>query len=373
MKVLQIINSLGTGGAEKLLLDTIPLYRQAGVEMDVLVLWNNNHQFINALKALNCCNIIVLKESDDYKDIYKLSHIWKLRTYLKQYDAAHIHLFPAQYYTVLANIAIGNSCKLVFTEHNTTNRRIENRYFRHIQKWIYSYFDKIVCISPEIQRIYGEYLKGFESKLVLIENGVNLQVIRQSVPMLKSDLHPNISEDDKIILQVSAFRTQKDQRTLIEAMAILPDNMKLILVGEGELKKECEERSEELGIKDRVLFLGLRMDVPQLLKTSDIVVLSSRYEGLSLSSIEGMASGKPFVASDVPGLTDIVQGAGVLFECGNTKELATKIQTLFDDANYYDTVASACQEKAQQYDIQIMIQKHIDLYKKVALQSDILK
>lgn len=365
MKVLHIINSLATGGAEKLLLDTIPLYRQAGIEMDVLVFWNNNHQFINALKALNCCEVIVLKESNNYKDIYALSHIWKLRTYLKQYDVAHIHLFPAQYFTVLANISIGNTCKLVFTEHNTTNRRIQNSYFRYIEKWIYSFFKKIVCISPEIQRIYKEYLKGFEPKLVLIENGVNLQVIRQAIPLLKSTLYSSISEDDTVIVQVSAFRIQKDQKTLLEALALLPLNVKLILVGDGILRKDCEERAGALGLQGRVLFLGQRMDIPQLLKTADVVVLSSKYEGLSLSSIEGMASGKPFVASDVPGLSDIVGGAGVLFECGDAKELATRIQALLANKTYYDAVVSACQKKAQQYDIQIMIQKHIALYKSV--------
>ena len=365
MKILQIINSLGTGGAEKLLLDTIPLYRQAGIEMDVLVFWNNNHQFINALKALNCCKVIVLKESGNYKDIYALSHIWKLRRYLKQYDVAHIHLFPAQYFTVLANISISNTCKLVFTEHNTTNRRIQNSYFRYLEKWIYSFFKKIVCISPEIERVYKEYLKGFEQKLVLIENGVNLQVIRQAVPLFKSVLHSSISEDDTVIMQVSAFRIQKDQKTVIEALVDLPSNIKLILVGDGILKKECIKLTDELGLQGRVLFLGQRMDIPQLLKTADIVVLSSKYEGLSLSSIEGMASGKPFVASDVPGLSGIVAGAGVLFECGNAKELGTQIQALLADKMHYNAVVSACQGKAEQYDIQVMVDKHIKLYELV--------
>ena len=365
MKILQIINSLGTGGAEKLLLDTIPLYRQAGVEMDVLVLWDNNHQFINALKSLNCCKVIVLKESDNYKDIYALSHIWKLRTYLKQYDVAHIHLFPAQYFTVMANISIVNKCKLVFTEHNTTNRRIQNSYFRYLEKWIYSFLKKIVCISPEIQRIYKEYLKGFEQKLVLIENGVNLQVIWEVVPLLKSTLHSSISEDDTVIVQVSAFRIQKDQKTLIEALALLPLHVKLILVGDGVLKKECEELTEALGLHGRVLFFGQRMDIPQLLKTADIVVLSSKYEGLSLSSIEGMASGHPFVASDVPGLSEIVGGAGILFEVGNSQELATKVQELLDNKTLYENTVKACQVRAAQYDIHKMIDKHIALYESI--------
>ena len=86
MKVLQVINSLGTGGAEKLLLETIPFYKTAGIEMDILVFWNNNHQFINALKALNCCKVIILKESPSVKSVYNPLNIFKLRKYLKQYD-----------------------------------------------------------------------------------------------------------------------------------------------------------------------------------------------------------------------------------------------------------------------------------------------
>ena len=84
-------------------------------------------------------------------------------------------------------------------------------------------------------------------------------------------------------------------------MQLLPLEVKLVLAGEGVLKKKCQDLVETLKLKERVVFLGLRMDIPQLLKTADVVVLSSKYEGLSLSSIEGLAAGKPFVASDVPG------------------------------------------------------------------------
>jgi len=104
------------------------------------------------------------------------------------------------------------------------------------------------------------------------------------------------------------------------------------------------------------------MDVPQLLKTADIITLSSKYEGLSLSSIEGMASGRAFVASNIPGLSEIVKGAGILFEQGNSKELAEKIMKLLNDKVHYDLVADACQIRAAQYDIHKMVDQHIALY-----------
>jgi glycosyltransferase involved in cell wall biosynthesis len=356
MKILQVINSLGTGGAEKLLLDTIPLYRQRGIEMDIVVFWDNNLPFITALKALNCCQVIVLKYSENYKDIYSITHIWKLRKYLKEYDIAHVHLFPAQYFTVLANMSIGNKCKLVFTEHNTTNGRMQKSYFHRIEQFIYSRYTKL---------IYNVYIGAVESKSIVIHNGVNLEQISEASAMAKLNLHPDIKSTNTLLLQVSAFRAQKDQKTVITAMALLDDNVILVLVGDGEIINESRELVIRLSLEKRVFFIGQRMDIPQLLKTADIIILSSKYEGLSLSSIEGMASGSPFLASDVPGLSEVVGGAGILFEVGNAEELATKIQRLLDNKALYEDTVKACKVRAAEYDIHKMIDKHIALYESI--------
>ena len=107
------------------------------------------------------------------------------------------------------------------------------------------------------------------------------------------------------------------------------------------------------------------MDIPQLMKSVDYIVLSSKYEGLSLASIEGLASGKPFLATNVPGLKEIVEGAGVLFELGNSKQLATKILELENNPEKRSKVISNSIQRAELYDIKYMIQKHINLYKQV--------
>lgn len=77
-------------------------------------------------------------------------------------------------------------------------------------------------------------------------------------------------------------------------MKYLPEDYHLCLVGDGERRAEFETLVKELGLEQRVHLLGLRSDVPEVLATSDYVVMCSHYEGLSLSSLEGMASGKPF-------------------------------------------------------------------------------
>lgn len=362
MKVLQIINSLGTGGAEKLLLDTIPLYRKAGVKMDLLLLWDNGSLFAQKLRELNCCNIYVLNKSNDYRSIYNPLNIFKIRKYLKKYDIIHVHLFPALYFTRFANLGINKP--LIFTEHNTSNKRISNRRYAIIEKWCYSGYRRLVTISYEIYTIYSNYLKN-PDKLIIIENGINLEIINKAEAHTKFYISNQLNDQDILILQVSGFRNQKDQDTLIKALMFLPTHFKVILVGDGDRRPVLVKLAKSLGLENRVIFLGIRVDVPELLKSVDIVVLSSYYEGLSLASVEALASGKPFIASDVPGLREVVEDAGLLFPLGDEKELARLIKNLTQSQEYNISVVEKCLKRALNYDINIMIKKHIDLYKDV--------
>lgn len=361
MKILQIINSLGTGGAEKLLLDTIPLYRQKGIEMDILLLWNNNHQFTQTLMDMNVCKVHILSESQNVRDIYNPMHILKMRSVMKNYAVVHVHLFPAQYFTVIANRLNGRSSKLVFTEHNTSNNRISSRFLKIIDRLFYKDYSKLVCISEEIRQIYLDYL-GSPEKLALIPNGIDVEKYNSAAAADRKKIHQDISVGDKIIIQVSAFRPQKDQDTVIKSLTHLPEAFKLVLVGDGERKNLLVELVEKLSLQHRVFFLGQRMDIPQLLKASDAVVLSSHYEGLSLASVEGMASGRPFVASDVPGLHDVVAGAGVLFPQGDSEQLAAILSRLITDREYAAEVSDKCYQRAREFGIEKLISRHIDLY-----------
>lgn len=147
MKVLQIIDSLATGGAEKLLLDSIPLYNKNGIQTDLLVLKDEEFPFMKELEYLNCCKIYKMGAGS----VYSPFHIFRMAKILKRYDIAHVHLFPAQYWVVLAKILIGSRIKLIFTEHNTSNKRLKNRYLRPVDKWFYRRYEKIIAISAEIK------------------------------------------------------------------------------------------------------------------------------------------------------------------------------------------------------------------------------
>lgn len=361
MRILQVINSLNTGGAEKLLLETIPLFIEKGIEMDLLVLNGTDYPFMKQLKQLNCCKIYSL----GFKSVYNPINIFKVIPYLTKYDLVHVHLFPAQYWVVIAKIISFSKVKLIFTEHSTSNRRMQNKILAYFDKQLYSYYEKIICITNEVKHAMEIYLCDSKAVFVVIENGVNLKKITNVTALDKNKINFRIGEFDPLLIQVAAFRHEKDHKTLIRAMQYLQAEVKLLLVGEGVFQDECMNLVKELQLQERVFFLGVRMDVPQLLKSADICILSSNWEGFGLVAVEGMAAGKPFIASDVPGLSNVVKGAGVLFEKGNFKELAMKIKKLLADEKYYSEVVEACKERSKRFDIQLMIEKHIELYSSI--------
>jgi len=354
MKVLQVITSLSTGGAEKLLVDSVPLYQQKGILVDILCLKDNRTIFWNKLKSLSSGSITGLTQGSVYNPLL----VFKMISHIRRYDLIHVHLFPTLYWVVIAKWISFSKTKIIYTEHNTDNRRRGSKIFTFLDRLIYRSLDKIVTIADEVDVKLKNHLKLNDERFKLINNGINVSHFADAKPY-KKDIF--FSTDDFILIQVSSFRDQKDQPTLIRSLPLLPSSIKLILVGEGNLKDECIALVKGLNLEERVLFVGNRNDVPNLLKTSDIAVLSSHHEGLSLSSIEGMAS-KPFVASKVPGLTEVVEGYGLLFNEKDEKDLAAKILSLYNDKNKYDLVASKCLSRAKQFDINEMVAQYIQLY-----------
>lgn len=353
MKVLHLINSLEVGGAENLLVESLPFYKNVNIKVDVAILSSKNAILKKSLENNFDGQLYELGTGSVYNPFV----IFKIIKLISKFDIVHIHLFPALYFVVIANYLNFNNTKLVYTEHSTNNKRRNNYWLKIIDKFIYKKLEKIITISNDVDVELRNHIG--QENIVLIENGINLKKFIESKSYDK-DMFFDI--DDKIIIQVSSFRYPKDQKTLIKSLEFLPDKYKLLLVGIGPMKDECETLVKELGFTSRVKFLGLRNDIPQLLKTSDSIVLSSKYEGLSLSSIEGMITGKPFIASNVKGLRDLVVDNGLLFEYGNASHLANQIQLSIEDIELREKLIVACQQKAHQYDINNMVINYSKVY-----------
>lgn len=348
MKILHIINNLEVGGAQKLLADLLPLLNKDNT-CDLLVISKlEDNQFLEGLQKQNI-KIYPLNA----KRFYSIHLIWQIRNFIKQYDVVHVHLFPSLYLCALAHI--GLKSKLFYTEHSTNNRRRNKKIFRHIEKFIYAKYDKIISISPQTEQNLRRWLcaKESDTRFVTINNGVDIEKYRNCVGK---------RIDNKNILMISRFVSAKDQATLIKAMQFVNQDYNLLLVGDGETLTYCKELVSHLNLTERVVFLGSRSDIPELISNAYIGVQSSNWEGFGLTAVEMMAGGLPVIASDVEGLKEVVEDAGLIFKKSDEKELAEKINMLISDEELYVKLTVNCVNRAKLYDINRMAEKYMYEY-----------
>lgn len=362
IKILHINTGLVAGGVERLLNDLLPLFnKEEKLQADLYLLENKGNNLFEEDLKRNDVKIIYSK----YNNKFDIRNIFEIRKLIKNYDVIHTHIFPSQFYLPLAIIGLKNKPYLVTTEHNTNNNRRKYKILSKIEKSLYLKYDKIISISNETEIELKKWLKikdGYRNKFQVVENGIDIN----KFSLNNEEIEKNFFKEErkrkrKIITMVGRFNIQKDQPTLIKAVKNIK-NIYLFLVGNGERKEEYQSLVKELNIENKVKFLGVRNDIPKILKITDICVLSSNWEGFGLAAIESMAAGKPVIASDVDGLKQIVEGNGLIFEKGNEKDLEEKIKFLLDNKEEYEDISRKCLEKAKEYDIQKMAEKYIEEY-----------
>lgn len=355
MKVLHIINHMGMGGAQSLLVELAPVQKDMGHEVLVLELQSTPDR--NLVKKLNDAGVAVESLSHS-RSVRNPLNIFTLIPYIRKYDIVHVHLFPANYWTALARLVAFCKTPIITTEHSTNNKRRNIAIFKYIDALIYNRYQKVVaCADKALETFKARYPKA---KCISIPNGVNISKYKEAQPYSKQELAA-IPEESFVTTMVARFDYPKRQDTLVEAIALLPNQFHAVLVGgtqDDAGLQRVQQLAQNLGVSNRVHFLYLRSDVPRILKSSDVVLMSSEYEGLSLSSIEGMACGHPFIATNVNGLREVVSGAGELFECGNVQELAQLLTKFQVDTNFYNEVTRKCLLRAEEYDIKAAAEKY---------------
>jgi glycosyltransferase involved in cell wall biosynthesis len=353
MKILHVITSLYTGGAEKLMVDLLPQLEKLGNNVDLLLFDGTRTPFYDQIEASG----ITIHHLSMGGNVYSPSNIFKSIKFFRRFDVIHTHNTACQLFLAIAKTFVRGGAKLVTTEHSSNNRRRGNKLFFLLDKWMYARYQRVICIADKTEVNLKNYI-GNRPNIMTIYNGVNLSKYNSEIRLIHDANHI-------VVVMVAGFRVGKDQDTLIRAIAQLPLQFSLQLVGDGIRRPEIEALIHSLGVENRVELLGVRNDVPDILKSADIIVLASHWEGLSLSSIEGMASGRPFVASDVDGLREIVGGNGVLFHDGDADALAGCLKELSENPDLYRSVAEKCKQKALQYDISIMAAKYNEVYKEI--------
>jgi len=172
---------------------------------------------------------------------------------------------------------------------------------------------------------------------------------------------------------VAGLRPQKNHRLLIQAFAHASSQLAdalLLLVGPPDrldpaYAESLQRLAQELGLGQRVRFLGSRADVPDILRASDVFVLSSDYEGNPLSVLEAMAAGLPVVSTAVGGVPELVQhgATGLLVPAGDARALAEAITQLGRDADQRAAMGHAARQTAlERFDVRVMSHAYAKFY-----------
>jgi glycosyltransferase involved in cell wall biosynthesis len=185
-----------------------------------------------------------------------------------------------------------------------------------------------------------------------VPNGIRIPT--PATPATRAEVRRELglADDDVVAVMVARLAPLKGHDVLLRALArIAPDQprLRVVLVGDGPLAGELTALAEELRITDRVVFTGLRRDVPRLLAASDLGVLPSKHEGVPMSVIEQMAAGLPVVASAVGGLPDIVRDGeeGHLVPAGDLDALTRRLGELVGDDGLRHAFGKAARLRAE--------------------------
>lgn len=253
---------------------------------------------------------------------------------------------------------------VVCTEHCLVN--VRSRREIRLQQLLSVAVDRYVTVSEYVAGGLREHFGLPERKIRVVRNGICVaRFERPSSPALREQLCAGAGR--RVVLTVARLDPGKGHRYLLSAAAQVPDAL-FVLAGEGPERAALEQQARQLGIEDRVVFLGQREDVPELLASCDLFVLPSLNEGLPLSILEAMAAGRPVLATDVGGVGEtVVAGETALLVPPRDPEgLARAMRAVLDDPARARRLGAAGQARArQEFDASGMVARVERIYDEV--------
>jgi len=231
--------------------------------------------------------------------------------------------------------------------------------------------DAVIAISEGVKRVLvGSGLEP--DRVSVVPSGIDFSVYQSGLP--RDYLHKEYRFDagDYLVGIVAQLEDHKGHRYLIDAAKILKDKtrkVKIVIVGEGSLRMELTHQVQDLNVKDVVYFMGFREDIPRILSSLDLFVLSSHLEGLGSSIMDAMACRLPVVATRTGGIPELVKNdkTGLLVPPRNPKALAEAILALYHDKRRAARLAKAGYDFVHRnFSAEAMADKTLAVYERIA-------
>jgi len=318
LRILHVNHTLDLGGTEIMLLDLAAWQKRLGHTVTICSMYGPG--LLDGRAYEYDLPVVHLNSSDNL-----IAKVRSLRAYLTRHpqDIVHSH-WGVWLPTAISGFLERTPC--IHTHHSNQRRRL---FLEHRAASLFT--TKVVVLTPEIDDYIGKWLGVPKRKIVVIPNGIDLARIREAQRVEFDGIDPGVT----VVGMIARLSPPKDYSTFLRAAKIVLERfpeVHFIAVGDGPQHTALETERAQLGLLN-FHFLGLRMDVPAILRRMSVNVLVTRNEGLSITLLEAMASGCPCIASDIPANRFALHegDSGLLVPGNDAAALAAAIELLLAD------------------------------------------
>ena len=365
--ILYVIANLNLGGAEVLVADWATAMQGKGFRIAVLCIKKKEGPLLSGIETAG-----IPVYQIDQKSIPEPIFAWRLSRLLKRIRPRVIHSqcpwsLPQQVFCGrMASVS-----KFILTFHNTYPRKGSWVDFRRRLAAGFARYPAMcyTAVSEQVRRHCAELYGIPESRILTIYNGIDTERFapgNTTTPRALVRERIGVPADALTMLCVGSLSEQKDHATLLQALSLVPDpHPYLLLAGDGPLRADLESLADRLGIRNRVRFLGVRTDVPDLCGASDIFALTSQWEGFGLVVAKAMAMQMPVVATATGGVSEIITNRknGMLVPVGKPEAVRDAIQDLRNDpAGAGEMARKARQTVVERFSRQTCLKAYCRLY-----------
>jgi glycosyltransferase EpsF len=311
-RVLHIVSSMDRGGAETLIMNIYRNIDRSKIQFDFITHTKGN--FDDEIISLGG-KIHQISSLGKLGPINYIKELKRIMT-LENYEAIHSHTDYQSGFPAIAARLSGIKKRLCHSHSNNwpKNKGVKEKLFLEALKALikFSATNYCSCSIEAAEFLFGKRLLK-KGKVEILNNGINIDEFLKENNCRESVLDElAIPRDAKIIGHVGKFSESKNHLFILKVLKkilVTNQNYVAVLVGDGPLKKGVESEAEKIGLIKNVRFLGVRSDIPRLMKTFDVFLFPSFFEGFGIATIEAQCSGTPCVVSDVvPRTTDMKLG-----------------------------------------------------------------
>lgn len=366
-RVLHVVGGMDIGGTETMLMN---LYRKVNtnIQFDFISYYENEGYYDEEIRRLGG-NVIRLSSP---KKIGYLKAIKDIKKVIKEngpYDAVHTHML---FNCGIAMIAAYLSGIKVRVSHAHTTSDDSSSFVRKIYINLMRFFIKVFSTDfLACSNSAGKYLFGnniiCNKKYKVLPNYIEYEKFINNSDKTSFRKELGIKNDDIVICHIGRFITAKNHEFLIDmAKEMIQKNnkVKLVLVGDGDLKNHIWNKVKSIGIEKNVYFTGIRKDIPSILSSVDLFILPSIYEGLGLVLLEAQAAKVPCLVSEAI-QPEVDLGVGLVkklnLSCGANKWADEANKIINKNKNSDIDIIKAVQEK--KYDLNSILNNLLSVYK----------